>query len=147
MQRGGGDRDETAHAVADDDRRAGDAARPGHRQHLVDPLLERVAVAVVAVAVPGQVDGHDAELVGEAGRDVGPPVGVGAAAVDEHEARAPGLAPGQVVDAGPVDVDPAVLTGDREGAAEPVRGGDGGDGRRRGHAVMIEILPDTSRTA
>ena len=72
------------------DRRAVDAARLGDRHDLVGPLLERVVVAVVAVAVAGQVDGHDAELVGERGGDVGPPVRVGAAAVDEHQAGLPG---------------------------------------------------------
>ena len=58
-QRRGGDRDEAAHAVADHDRRAVDARRPRRRP----PPRRSTAragssVAVVAVAVAGQVDGH-----------------------------------------------------------------------------------------
>ena len=114
----------------DDDRRAGDAAGVGHGQDLVGPLVERV-------------DGRGGRCrrgrTGRApppgsrrrtGRDVGPPVGVGAAAVDEHEAAAARLAPGQQVDAGTVDLGP--LVGERHGQrpAEP-RGRVGRTGARR----------------
>ena len=51
MERGGGDGDEPAHAVAHDDHRPLDAAVVGHRDDLVGPARERVPVPVVAVAV------------------------------------------------------------------------------------------------
>ena len=55
---------------------------------------------MVAVAVAAQVDGDHPELAGEPGRNVRPPVGVRAAAVDEHEATAAPLTPRDVVDGG-----------------------------------------------
>ena len=80
------DGDEAAHRVAHDHRRPGDVAGPGHGHHLVGPLLERVRRAVPAVTVAGQVEAHHPELLGEGGGHVGPPVGMGPAAVDEDQA-------------------------------------------------------------
>ena len=53
---------------------------------------------MVAVAVAGQVDGDDSELVANVAGDVRPPVRVRAAAVDEHEPAPARVAPGEVVD-------------------------------------------------
>ena len=119
VERGGGDRDEAAHAVADDHGVSCEAGRVRHGDDLVGPLLDRVDVAVVAVAVTGQVERDHPEVLGERRRQVGPPMGVGPAAVDEHEPRSAGLAPGQVVDARAADLDVLVRVRHRQRAAEP----------------------------
>ena len=129
----GGDGDEAAHAVADDDRLARDAAgrrrRPSPRR---STARCRSASRWSLSPWPGQVEGHHPELVGERRRDVGPPVGVGAAAVHEHQAAPARLAPGQVVDRGPADLHLAVartarraLAGTSPGASSRI--GLGGD--------------------
>jgi len=83
------DGDEAAHAVPDDDRWATDAASLGGRHDLLGPALERVLGAVRTVAVPGQVDRDHTEVIAEAGRDVRPPVRMGAPAVHEDEPSVP----------------------------------------------------------
>ena len=87
--------------------------------HLFGPLLERVGVAVCTVPVARQVDREHSELAGERGGDVRPPVGVGAAAVHEHETPPGGFTPREVVDASPADLQLAVVEGHVERAAEP----------------------------
>ena len=54
--------DETAHAVADNDRRLGDAGRFGDGEHLTPPGAEAVGVPAAAVAVAGQVKRRDAPV-------------------------------------------------------------------------------------
>ena len=107
----GDDGDEAAHGVPDDDRPAVDAGVAGHRHDFVGPLLGVVAIAVRAVAVPGQVDRHHPELVGERRRHLRPPVCVRAAAVHEDQAAPAAVAPGQVVDGGTLDLDAPVVAG------------------------------------
>ena len=79
-------------------------------------------IAVDAVAVAGEVEGHHPELLGEGRGHVGPPVRVRTATVHEDESARGGVAPGEVVDR-PVDVDRPVGARHPERASEPVRGG------------------------
>ena len=120
VARGGGDGDESTHAVTHDDRRSADPAGVGGRDHLVGPLFEGVLLPVRAVAVTGEVHRHHPELLGERGGYVRPPVRVRTTAVHEHQATGVRLAPREVVDR-PVDVRGRVLEWDGEGATEPVR--------------------------
>ena len=101
---------------------------------LAGPLLELVRVAVVAVAVARQVEGQHPEVRGEGGGDVGPPVRVGAAAVHEDQPAPAPLAPGEVVDRGPLDLDHLVGERHRERPLEPGRGRRPRD-RSRGRSV------------
>ncbi len=121
-QRGGDDRDHAAHRVADDHRRAGEVGGVGDGHDLAGPLFDRIGRPVVAVAVSGQVEGGDAVVVREQGRDVGPPVVVRTAAVDEHESGPARLPPGAERDGGAVDLDGVRLGRHGERVAEPVRG-------------------------
>ena len=89
-----------------------------------------VDLPVPAVAVAGEVDRSNPELIGERRGHVRPPVGVGAAAVHEDEPAAPRLAPVQVVHRAAVDLD---RRRGRAGTATAARnhvgrvGKDGGD--------------------
>ena len=98
-------RDHAAHRVAGDDRARAHSRRRDHGGQLIRPEIERVAIAVLAVAVARQIDRDDATAVCEQRREMLPPAGVGAATVHEHEVvrRAARLAPRAVRDAGPVD--------------------------------------------
>ena len=133
----GGSRDghEAPHAVTDDDRWPGDAAGIGNSDDFRGPLLEGVGIAVLAVAVAGQVDRQHPEFVGEASRHVRPPVGVGPAAVDEHEAPPARLAPGEVVDARRLHLDEAIGERHRQCPTEPSRGVRVQRARQVGHVV------------
>jgi hypothetical protein len=115
---------EPAHAVPDHHRRLGQAGVGGHGQDLARPDVERVVVAAAAVAVAGQVQGQHPPVAGQQRGDVVPPVGVGAAAVDQHQAAWAGLTPGQVGDGRALDVDPMGLGLGGQGLGEPL-------GRRR----------------
>ena len=77
---------------------------------------------MTAVAVPGQVDAEHAELVAEPGGHVRPPVGVGAAAVNEDQAALAGPAARQGVDRAPVHRHLDVVLSDGQCATEPLRG-------------------------
>ena len=119
MQAAGGDRDQPAHRVPDEHRRALHAAVVGAGHHLVGPRLDGVHRAPAAVAVARQVDGDDVVLRQEQRRDEAPPVGVGGAAVDEHEAGALDVAPAQVVDVARLDPHRALLGRRGDGRREP----------------------------
>ena len=95
VARRGGNGDESAHAVADDDGQSIDPGRLGHRHHLVGPLVQGVGVAVATVPVARQIDRHHPEFGGEGGRHVRPPVGVGAPTVHEDQSPPARFAPGQ----------------------------------------------------
>ena len=136
----GGQCDEAAHGVSDHDRRAGHVGGVGHGHDLVGPPLQRVHVTPVAVTVAGKVEGRDAVVAGELGGHVGPPVGVGGSAMDEHQAGLAGFAPGQVVDRGTVDVDRGVPVWHVQGMPVP-----GWGVLPCGHAPPTGIEPVTYR--
>ena len=77
---------------------------------------------MLAVPVARQVERQDPEAVAEGGRHVGPPVGVGAAPVDEDEAPGPRWTAGQCVDGRPVDLHLEVVQGDGQRPPEPLGG-------------------------
>ena len=104
MVAGRGEPDEAAHAVADD-HRPPDALLARDREHLVGPGVEGVRSRGAAVAVAGQVDGHDSVLGGEERGDVVPPLGVGRAAVHEHDALTDPACPSAIADPGALDLD------------------------------------------
>ena len=137
---GGGQRDESSHGVSDHDRRAGHVGGVGYGNDLVGPLFQGVPVSPVAVAVSRQVQCRDAVVAGELGGHVGPPVGVGGAAVDEHQAGPAGLTPCEVVDRRTVHVDGRVTVGDVEGVPVP-----GGRVLSCRHAPSTGIEPVTYR--
>ena len=102
----GGDRDETAHRMADEDRRTIKGRVGDHGGHLVAPEIQRVHVSSVAVAMAGQIERRHRMVGEERRRDVAPPVGVGGPAVDEHDAGSAGIAPREVVDRRTGDLHP-----------------------------------------
>ena len=59
VQRRGHDAHQSAHAVADQDRKRGAAGILGDRQHLVGPTFQWIGFAPAAVAVPAQVGRDD----------------------------------------------------------------------------------------
>jgi hypothetical protein len=74
---------------------------------------------VVAVTVPGEVEGRHAELVCERGGHRAPPVRVRATPVHEDQAPPTRVAPGQVVNGRPRHLDPLIGRGHGDGAGEP----------------------------
>src|SRR5262249_40278898 len=121
-----------AHAVADHDRMSTDTALSRDRQNLACPLFRYVVGAMVAVAVTRQVDRDHSELVRERRSDVGPPVRVCAATMDEHESTPASDTPREVVDGGTVNDNLPFLERDGERPAEPL-GRVRVDGYRIGH--------------
>jgi hypothetical protein len=80
---------------------------------------------VIAVAMPGEVEGRHAELVCERGSHGTPPVRVRSSPVHEDQAPPARVAPGQVVNGRPCHLDPRIGRGHGDGAGEPGRGAEG----------------------
>ena len=115
----GYDRDESAHAVTDDDRASTHASVADDRHDLVRPTLEAVVFSASAIAVSREVERGDPIMIGITRRDVAPPMRVGPTAVNEHEAASPALAPSEVVNPTAVDFDPFVRSWNFESARRP----------------------------
>ncbi len=159
MHGSGADGDEPAHAVTDHHRKAVDPPGPGDGDDLLGPLLEGVGLAMPAVAVAGQVEREHPELPGEGRGHMGPPMGVGTAAVDEDQSPPPRLTPGQVVDGYAADLHPLVGGGHGQCPAKPLRTGglhrvglraswflDGHEPHGTGQPCVVQGVPAGSST-
>ena len=114
-------RDQAAHAVADDHGRGGGPGFGHDGEYFAGPRVEAVPVPPVAVAVPGQVHGDHPPAAGQQRGDVVPPPGVGGAAVDEHDAPPSRVSPHPVGDRGSVDAGRPFLNGGAQRVGEPGR--------------------------
>ena len=91
------------------------------RHDVVGESAAGIVIARSAVAMAGEIRGHDAVLTGQEGGDERPPLGVGRAAVNQHEPRFPRVAPGQVMNRRATDIDRVVLARRSQGVGKPAR--------------------------
>ena len=74
-----------------------------------------------AIAHAAEVDGADRIAINEKRRNEIPPMGVGAATVDQEQTRLAALAPSEVMDGATLHIDDAFAIGGLNGANKPVR--------------------------